>query len=247
MDQQPVHVVFGGSGGIGSAVVQNHLRRDRRTLVVSRSGNLPDFAMGQPLATALSCDATLPEQVEAAFEKIQSIGPVASVTHAVGSILLKPAHLTSPEEFAATIQKNLFSSFYVLRNAAKLMMPQGYGRMVFFSSAAAGVGLINHEAIAAAKAGVEGLVRSAAATYAARGLRINAIAPGLVETSLSENLTKSEINRKASLAMHPLGRLGLPQDVASAVDWLLMDDNDWISGQVISVDGGLRNLKGRSS
>ena len=113
------------------------------------------------------------------------------------------------------------------------------------SSAAVMAGLANHDAIAAAKAGVIGLLRSAAATYAPRGLRVNAVAPGLVETSLTEQLTASDASRAASEAMHALGRLGRPEDVAAAVAFLLDPANDWITGQVLGVDGGLSSVRPR--
>jgi NAD(P)-dependent dehydrogenase (short-subunit alcohol dehydrogenase family) len=118
------------------------------------------------------------------------------------------------------------------------------GSVVLMSTAAAHVGLPNHEAIAAAKAGVEGLARSAAATYASRGLRFNVVAPGLVETPLSERITSSEAGRKASLAMHPLGRLGEPGEVAGVVSWLLGAESSWVTGQVFVVDGGLSAVRG---
>ena len=113
------------------------------------------------------------------------------------------------------------------------------------SSAAASIGLPNHEAIAAAKAGVSGLMRSAAATYAPYGLRVNAVAPGLVDTPLSQAITANDLARKASVAMHPLGRLGTPDDIAAAVCWLLGPHSAWVTGQVIGVDGGLATLKPR--
>jgi len=117
------------------------------------------------------------------------------------------------------------------------------GSVVLVSSAAARIGLANHEAIAAAKAGIEGLTRSAAATYASRGLRFNAVAPGLLKTGLTRRLWENESAAAASAAMHPLGRLGEPEDVAGLIAWLLDPVNTWITGQVIGVDGGLADLK----
>ena len=117
--------------------------------------------------------------------------------------------------------------------------------MVLVSSAAARVGIANHEAIAAAKAGVIGLVLSAAATYARQGVRFNAVAPGLVRTPLTKGLVASEQAEKASLGMHPLGRLGEPGDVARAIAFLLDPAQSWITGQVLGVDGGLADLKAR--
>ena len=113
------------------------------------------------------------------------------------------------------------------------------------SSCAAGVGLANHEAIAAAKGGVEALVRSAAATYAGAGIRFNAVAPGLVATPMARKITENEGALKASVAMHPLGRIGRPEEVASAIAFLLGPQSAWTTGQVLGVDGGLARVKGR--
>jgi NAD(P)-dependent dehydrogenase (short-subunit alcohol dehydrogenase family) len=100
-------------------------------------------------------------------------------------------------------------------------------------------GYANHEAIASAKAGIIGLVRSAAATYASQNLRFNAVAPGLIETPLTQQLTTNPAARKISEAMHALGRIGSPEDIARAICFLLDTRNSFITGQVIAVDGGL--------
>jgi NAD(P)-dependent dehydrogenase (short-subunit alcohol dehydrogenase family) len=108
---------------------------------------------------------------------------------------------------------------------------------VFASSVVARIGVANHEAIAAAKGGLEAMVRSAAATYASRGVRVNAVAPGLVETPLAAAMTAPGPGRDASLRLHPLGRLGQPADIASALELLV--ENPWLTGQILAVDGGL--------
>ncbi len=105
------------------------------------------------------------------------------------------------------------------------------------------VGLANHEAIAAAKAGVIGLALSAAATYASNHLRVNVVAPGLTETPLTSAITSNEKSRQLSEQMHALGRLGQPQDIARAIVFLLDPQNNWITGQVLAVDGGLSHIR----
>ena len=86
-------------------------------------------------------------------------------------------------------------------------------------------------------------LRSAAATYAKRGVRVNAVAPGLVETPMSEHILSTDAGRKQSEAMHALGRIGQPDDIASAICWLADPANDWVTGQILGVDGGLGSLK----
>lgn len=185
-------------------------------------------------------DATDFDAVDAAFA---DAGPLDGVACFAGSLLLKPAHLTSAEEYQATIAASLTTAFATVRGAGRHLR-QG-GSVVLVSSAAAMQGTANHEAIAAAKAGVIGLALSAAATYAPRNIRVNAVAPGLTQTSLTASLTETEGTRKASEAMHALGRLGTPDDVARAVAFLLDPDNDWITGQVLAVDGGLARVRPR--
>jgi 3-oxoacyl-[acyl-carrier protein] reductase len=156
--------------------------------------------------------------------------------------MLKPSHLTSRADFEEIIGANLTTAFAVVRASAKQLRKQG-GSVVLMSSAAAGIGLANHEAIGAAKAGVAGLVLSAAATYASRNIRFNAVAPGLVASGATQRIVDNEKALQASIRLHPLGRIGQPAEVARLIAWLLDPDNDWMTGQIIQLDGGLASLK----
>ncbi len=149
--------------------------------------------------------------------------------------------MTTKAHYQATIDASLTTAFACVRSAAKTMKKGG--AVVLISSAAAMEGLANHEAIAAAKAGIIGLTMSAAATYASQNLRVNAVAPGLTQTPLTTALTENELSRKASEAMHALGRLGTADEVARAIVFLLDPANSWITGQVLAVDGGLSRVR----
>jgi len=244
-DATPVHVILGATGGIGRALARRLAGRGARLVLAARNpGPLGELA-AELNGHAVPCDATRFDEVERLMDRARELhGRVDGAACCVGSLLLKAAHLTTEAEFAETVAKNLTAAFATVRSAARAMMEAG-GSIVLCSSAAARIGLANHEAIAAAKAGVEGLMLSAAATYAGRNIRVNAVAPGLVRTGLTARITSSEATMKASLAMHPLGRLGEPSDVASAIEWLIDPCQSWVTGQVIGVDGGLAGLKAR--
>jgi NAD(P)-dependent dehydrogenase (short-subunit alcohol dehydrogenase family) len=169
--------------------------------------------------------------------------PLALVAHLVGSIVVRPPHAMKMDQFNEVIATNLGSAFLTLSVCGKAMMRSGGGRMVFTSSVAAGLGLVNHEAIAAAKGGLEAMVRSAAATYAKRGLRINAVAPSLTETRLAEPMLRSDASRAASEAMVPIGRIGQPEEVATTMAWLLTGAPDNMTGEVLHVDGGMGRVR----
>lgn len=241
----PGALIFGGSGGIGGAIAQNLSSRGVPVCLAARSeATLASRAKEVGATGYVVADVTNLEQIEKAFAQAnEMLGGVSAVAHCVGSIVLKPAHLTSEEEFASVLQLNLTSAFLVVRSAARTMT-QG-GAVLLFSSAAARIGLANHEAIAAAKAGVIGLTLSAAATYASRGLRVNCVAPGLVRTALSEKITTNPAAAAFSAALHPLGRLGETEDVSALGALLLTDESRWITGQVFGVDGGLATIKTR--
>jgi NAD(P)-dependent dehydrogenase (short-subunit alcohol dehydrogenase family) len=236
-------ILFGGTGGIGSAIGRSLSERGVPTFLVARSEERLKEVSAEVGARGYAvADATNLEQIERAFsEAAAAVGEVAGVAHCVGSILLKPAHLTSEAEFSSVIQHNLTSAFFVVRAAARTMTAGG--SVLLFSSAAGRVGLANHEAIAAAKAGIIGLTLSAAATYAPRKLRVNCIAPGLVHTAMSEKITSNQSAAAFSRALHPLGRLGEAADIAPLATVLLTDQGSWITGQVFGADGGLATVK----
>lgn len=245
-----VYLVLGANSGVGSHLCSKLLASGSKLAVACRN---PDsmaqlvqklHAAGGSGDNLMSSqvDVTDPAQIEACVKEVLAkYGRVDGAVNCAGSIVLKPGHLTSEDEFNETLRINLNSSFSLLRSIARPMMKQKEGSIVFCSSAVAKLGLANHEAIAAAKAGVAGLALSAASTYSRYNVRVNVVSPGLTDTGIAARITGNEAALKASLAMHPLGKLGAPADVADAIFFLLGQSN--ITGQNLSVDGGLGSLK----
>ena len=234
--------ILGASGTIGSAVARRLASEGHQVLLLGRN---PEKL--EPLASELNQPwaAFDPQEssslVDALTQLAADHGPVQGLVNCIGSVLLKPAHITSDDEFREIIETNLFTAFATVRAAGKLMRETG-GSVVLFASAAAEIGIQNHEAIAAAKAGVIGLARSAASTYAPLNIRVNVVSPGLIRTEMTRRIWDNPLAAAASKEMHALGRFGEADQVASLVDWLLNPLNDFMTGQVIGLDGGLGHL-----
>ncbi len=245
-DTTPIYLVLGATGAVGSALSRRLAARGGRVVVAGRRLDALEALADEIAGVPFQVDARDFEQVAEVFDEAGRLpGVMTGVANCVGSILLKPAHLTSATELEETIATNLYSAFATVRSAARALRRTG-GSVVLVSSAAASIGLPNHEAIAAAKAGVEGLVRSAAASYAPAGIRFNAVAPGLVDSAMSQRIVSSPQALRASLALHPLGRVGKPEEIAALIDWLLGPESDWVTGQIWGADGGLATLKARA-
>jgi NAD(P)-dependent dehydrogenase (short-subunit alcohol dehydrogenase family) len=147
-------------------------------------------------------------------------------------------------DFSECLEANLISAFHTLAAFVRhLKAVQRPGAAVLVSSAAARIGTPNHEAVAAAKAGVEGLARGAAATYAASGIRINVVAPGIMETPASAAVLSGELAREAAARQYPLPGIGSADELAGLMAWLLSPAAGRVTGQVWSLDGGFSTTR----
>jgi 3-oxoacyl-[acyl-carrier protein] reductase len=241
-----VAVVTGATGAIGSATANRLVAEGWRVALIARDRDrVQALAAGLgPQTVPLVAEATSSTAVDAVVAQVvERMGPPSALVHAVGSTLLRPSHAIADDDFAEVLATNLGSAFYALRAFVRVV-PRGVpAAALFFSTSATSIGLVNHDAISAAKGGVDGLVTAAAATYASRGIRINALAPGLVRSGLTRRLVENPATLQASEWMHPLGRIGEPEDVAALAAFLVGSDAGWITGQVVAVDGGLSGIK----
>lgn len=242
---QKVYAIFGATGGIGTVLTKRLSETGGIIYLLGRNQDKLEQLSKEISQPYMVVDATDENLVAQALKTIiDKEGHLDGVVSLVGSFFIKPLHLTTQKEFEEVMKANTTSSFCILKHAIKIMEK---GSIVLSSSTAALIGLTNHEAIAAAKAAIVGLMRSAAASYASKGIRINAVAPGLTRTPLTQAIVSNEIALKASTAFHPLGRIGEKEDVAAAILWLLSDESAFITANVIAVDGGLSSIKLRPS
>jgi 3-oxoacyl-[acyl-carrier protein] reductase len=240
-----VYAIFGATGGIGSVLTKRLSEIGGIIYLLGRNKDKLERFSKEVSQPYIVVDATDENLVDQALKNImEKEGHLDGVVSLVGSFFLKPLHLTTQKEFEEVMKINTTSSFCILKHALRIMEK---GSIVLSSSTAGLIGLSNHETIAAAKAAVIGLMRSAAASYATKGIRINAVAPGLTRTPLTQAITNNEMALKASTAFHPLGRIGAPEDVAAAILWLLSDESAFVTADVIAVDGGLSSIKLRPS
>jgi len=240
---EPTIVITGARGGIGRALALRLSAAGWRIAAVGRDASqIEDL----PAALRISADTTTADGAAQAIEACtQAWGsPPAHLAHCVGSTLIAPLHRTSFEQLDHVLRVNLMSSLLTLKAWAQaLKAAQGRGAAVFVSSVAARIGIANHEGIAAAKGGIEAMVRGSAASYASAGLRINAVAPGLTETPLTAGLLKMPAMREAAERQYPLGGIQQADDVAATMAWLLGPDAARVTGTVVEVDGGFSHIR----
>ncbi len=236
-------LITGASGGIGQAAARLTAARGRFPLCVGRSSatlekNLPGFPWFQ-------ADVTREADIRNLFAQLETQDQIPdALIHCVGSSLAAPFERISTQQYLETISTNLTSAIGVSQQFVSLLRRHRRGgSVVLFSSVVARIGVANHEIIAAAKAGIEGFALSAAASYAASGIRFNVIAPGLTETPMTQHLLSSEITRTAAEKQYPIPGVNAAMDVASLACWLSSEEAARVTAQVIAVDGGFSRIR----
>ncbi len=235
-------IIFGGAGGIGSAIARRLAARgDRLHLVGRNRDTLAAMArdIGAPSSLA---DVTDPAAIAAAVAAAAQDGGLAGLVYAVGTINLKPIGALTEADFERDWRVNALGAALALKAAAPSLKQVEGSSVVLFSTVAVRQGFAAHASVSMAKGAVEGLTLALAAELAPK-VRVNCIAPSLSRTPLADALIRNEALAKAVAETHALRRLGEADDIAGLAAFLLGPDAAWITGQVIGVDGGRSTLR----
>ena len=231
-----VALVTGGNRGIGLATARRLSRAGYRVAITYRTDPPPDA--GTHNLTCVRCDVTDPESViTAVAETTEQLGAPEIVVCNAGITRDKLALRMSDDDFAAVIDANLAGAFRVAKQAVRSMMRARWGRIVFISSVAGIAGQAGQANYAASKAGLIGLARSLAKEFASRNVTVNVIAPGAFSTDMLAALDENQLG--SIVERVPLGRVGDPDELAAAVEFLVSEDASYLTGIVLAVDGGL--------
>lgn len=237
-------LVSGGGRGIGRAIVLELARAGFDVAVnYSRSADAAEEAAAEAAALgvrarAFGADVSDREQVEALFKAVrEAMGPVEVLVNNAGITRDGLLMRMKPEDWDAVIAANLNSAFYCTKEAIRDMAKARWGRVVNIASVVGLIGNVGQANYCASKAGIIGFTKSVAREYAARGVTVNAVAPGFIATSMTEAL-KDEV-KESIKAQIPAGRMGTSEDVARAVVFFASDESSYITGQVLAVDGGM--------
>ena len=235
-----VALVTGASRGIGRAIAER-LARDGCYVVGTATSEAGAEAIGGHLGgngRGLVMRVEDESSVEAAFAGMaDDVGPPLIIVNNAGVTRDNLLMRMKAEEWQTVVDTNLGSLYRGIKPALRAMMKARWGRIINLSSVVARMGNPGQSNYVASKAGIEGFTRSLAHEVASRGITVNAVAPGFIETDMTAELTESQV--EAMLERVPLGRMGAPDDIANAVAFLAGEGAGYITGETIQVNGGL--------
>lgn len=238
--QDQVVIVTGASRGIGKAIAAAFATEGARIACVASTSENAERAAAElgKGAKGFGCDIGDPAQVAAAAESIESeMGSPSVLVNNAGMTRDGLLMRLKDEDWDAVLRVNLGGAFHWTKAVVRSMMKARYGRILNMTSVIGTGGGAGQANYAAAKAGIIGLTKSTAKELGSRGITCNAIAPGFIETDMTHDLPEEMRDRIISTA--PAGRLGTPEDIAPAVLFLCSADAGYITGQVLTIDGGL--------
>lgn len=237
-----VAVITGGGSGIGLAIAQKFVENNIQTVIVGRDKiklNNAKKKLGK-ICTGMVCDLSDLKTIPALINSIiKKFGQIDILVNNAGINMKKDFTEVSDEEFQQVITTNLSSVFSVSREVVKQMLKKGKGSIINISSMAAQYGLPRVIAYSASKTAIDGMTRAMAVELSPKGIRINAIAPGFIETAMTAKALNSDPERKAKVfGRTPMGYMGKTEDIGEAALFLASDTAKYITGVVLPVDGG---------
>ena len=243
-----VALVTGGASGIGRATALAFAREGAKTVVsdVDVDGGDETVRMIKDSgreAAFVKADVSISDEVEVLVHKVvETYGQLDYAFNNAGleRELTDPGERYAEETFQSVIDTNIKGVWLCMRHEIAQMLKQGFGAIVNTSSVAGLVGIPHQPIYVASKHAVSGMTKSAAVEYAAKGIRINAVCPGLVDTPLMERIYASNPELKAQAdSWQPIGRTARPEEIAEAVIWLCSDRASFVVGHMMTIDGGL--------
>jgi NAD(P)-dependent dehydrogenase (short-subunit alcohol dehydrogenase family) len=237
-----VGIVTGGGSGLGLAIATKFVKNNITTIITGRDSGKLREAAGQlgKNCIPVTLDMTQPDSFPSFVQNILSEHHAIDVLVNNAGINLKKDLLdVTEEEFERIFRTNVLGVFALSKEVARHMVTKKYGSIINISSMAAHYGIPKVIAYTASKAAVEGMTRAMAVELSPSGIRVNCIAPGFIETKMSAAALNNDPERKNRvLSRTPMGKLGLPEDVANACYFLSTDESKFLTGTVIPVDGG---------
>jgi NAD(P)-dependent dehydrogenase (short-subunit alcohol dehydrogenase family) len=241
-ENKKVAIVTGGGSGIGLAIAEKFISAGIQTVIVGRDEQKLNAAKAQlgELCYPMPCDVSNLSSIPAFVEKVTAqFGQIDILVNNAGINMKKDFTEVTDEEFQSVITTNLCSVFTMSREVVKQMLTQGSGSIINISSMAAQYGLPRVIAYSASKTAIDGMTRAMAVELSPKGIRINAIAPGFIETAMTAKALNSDPERKQKVfARTPMGYMGQPSDIGDAALFLATDASKYITGVVLPVDGG---------
>lgn len=226
-------LIVGASSGIGKSLAKSLI--DQKANLILASRKKPEIK-GEFKYIALDA-LSLGDELDDLPDELHGLA------YCPGSINLKPFKSLKENDFVNDFKLNTVGAAMVIQKSLKSLTKAKGASIVLFSTVAANTGMSFHASIAAAKGAIQGLALSLASELASKNIRVNVVAPSLTDTPLAEKLLSNDEKKEASNKRHPIGRYGKATDISNAAQFLLNEDNSWITGQIIGIDGGMERIR----